>query len=284
MGKTTAILSAFQHRPGDQRWAVLVNEFGRIGIDGPILASGGIEVREITGGCVCCTANLPLHIGLAKLVREVRPDRLFIEPTGLAHPASIVDTVRAAGLKESLALRATITLVDPRRFLAARNDALYLDQVRAADVLVGNFADLATEAQLEQFHERALALYPPPIVVATTTQGQLRADWLELSASPRGWLIAPSHAHTPSEMGILWPPERIFAMDQLQESLQSFVRRPGLLRLKGVFHTQRGWLLVNATPETVSFEPIGWRRDSRVEVIAEPAPSAEELEQLFSEP
>src|SRR5688500_18872467 len=92
VGKTTAILAAVRHRPEGERWAVMVNEFGRVGIDGAVLSDGssGLEVREIAGGCVCCTANLPLRLGLAKLVREVRPDRLFVEPTGLAHPASII--------------------------------------------------------------------------------------------------------------------------------------------------------------------------------------------------
>ena len=279
-GKTTAILSAFRHRPESERWAVLVNEFGRIGIDGPVLEQGGIEVREIAGGCVCCTANLPLRVGLTRLVREVCPDRLFIEPTGLAHPASIVDAVRSPGLKEGLALRATITLVDIRRFLSGSQDALYLDQVRAGDVLVGNFADMATPEQRERFLEQGRALFPPPLVVATATMGELAPEWLDLDPRPRGtWMVAPQSV--PGEMGVIWPPERVFPMDALQERLQTLARRPGLLRLKGVFHTPRGFLLVRATPDTIAFEPIGWRRDSRVSVIATPAPSAEELEGWF---
>lgn len=279
-GKTTAILSAFRHRPPHERWAVLVNEFGRIGIDGPILQQGGIEVREIAGGCVCCTANLPLRVGLTRLAREVSPDRLFIEPTGLAHPASIVDAVRSPGLQEALALRASITLVEVRRFLSGAGDALFLDQVRAGDVLLGNFADKATPEQLERFLQQGRALYPPPLVVATATQGELQPEWLELDPRPQGtWMVAPQAV--PEEMGVIWPPERVFPMDALQEKLQTLARRPGLLRLKGVFHTPRGFLLVQATPDTISFEPIGWRRDSRVSVIATPAPSAEELEGWF---
>jgi G3E family GTPase len=281
VGKTTAILAALRHRPPAERWAVLVNEFGRVGIDGAILQEGELEVREIAGGCVCCTANLPLRLGLAKLVREVRPDRLLVEPTGLAHPASIIDTIRSPGLREGLALRATLTLVDPRRFLSGSQDALFLDQVRAADVLVGNFADQCTQAQLDRFVSEARAGYPPPLVVATTSFGELQPEWLQLDPTPRGpWLVAPSEG--PEECGVVWPPSRVFEMDTLQERLQDLARRPGLQRLKGVFRTPRGFLLVQATPDTISFNPIGWRRDSRVSLIASPAPSPEELEGWFT--
>lgn len=281
-GKTTAILGAFASRPEGERWAVLVNEFGSVGIDGPILSSGGVEVREIAGGCVCCTANLPLRVGLVKLVREVRPDRLFIEPTGLAHPASVIDAVRSEGLRGSLSLRATITLVDPRRYGARREDPLYLDQILAADVLLGNFADVTPEDVAKRFLEEASARYPPPLVVAMTTHGKIDPHWLDLEPAPRsGYRILHPEQASPSEVGLTWSPETIFPIDALQERVQSLVRRPGLLRLKGVFRTPRGWLLVNATPDTVSFSPIGWRRDSRVSLIAEPAPSAEELNHWF---
>lgn len=288
VGKTTAILSLFRHRPPGARWAVLVNEFGRVGIDGAVLSSegDGLEVREIAGGCICCTANLPLRVGLVRLIREVRPDHLFVEPTGLAHPASIVDVVRTPGLREAVALRATITIVDPRRFVAGLSDPLYTDQVRAADVLVGSWADLAPPDVLARFESEARALYPPPLVVATTSHGELDPAWLALEPSPRGMLRTDvPEAETP-ETGFVWPPERRFAMDGLQELLQALVRPGdllpnGVLRLKGVFHTDRGYLLVHATPDAVRFEPIGWRRDSRVAIVADPIPDAERIAAAF---
>ena len=62
VGKTTAILSAFEHRPTEGRWAVLVNEFGEIGIDGAILSDrDGLAVAEVPGGCICCSAGLALR-------------------------------------------------------------------------------------------------------------------------------------------------------------------------------------------------------------------------------
>ncbi|MEQ1503640.1 MAG: CobW family GTP-binding protein [Myxococcota bacterium] len=296
VGKTTAILGLLGHRPPGERWAVLVNEFGRVGIDGPILdqaagaGTGGLEVREIAGGCICCTANVPLRVGLTQLVRELRPDRLLIEPTGLAHPASVVDAVRAPGLRESLALRATIGLFDPARYLATVDDPLYADQVRAADVVVGNFADRTAPEVLERFQAAAAAAYPPPLRIVLTSFGALDPALLDLEPAPRSTLriVAPAEV-TAHELGFVWPPERVFVLDGLQDVLQRLVRPgpllpDGALRLKGVFRTPRGFLLVQATPDTIRFEPLGWRRDSRVSILASAAaPDPDAVEAAFEE-
>lgn len=302
VGKTTAIRAALAHKPPGERWAVLVNEFGAIGIDGAVLSDdGGLEVREIAGGCICCTANVPLRVALVRLVRELRPDHLFVEPTGLAHPASIVDVVRSPGLREALALRATIALVDPARFVGgphlARSggmgtDALFTDQVRAADVLVGNFADRTDPAVLDRFVAEARALDPAPMVVATAAFGAIDPAWLALDPAaafgPAGALriVAPVTTEA-AELGFLWPPDRVCRLDDLQDLLQDLVRPgpllpDGVLRLKGVVHTQRGFLAVNAGPDEIRFEPIGWRRDSRLVVItARPAPAPAAIEAAF---
>lgn len=279
VGKTTAILALLAGRPEGQRWAVLVNEFGQVGLDGALIsdAGDGLEVREIAGGCICCTAGLPLKVGLTRLLREVRPDRLLIEPTGLAHPASIIDTLRSPGLREAVDLRATITIVDPRRFVARLSDPLYADQVRAADVLVAGFADLVSDEVLERFRAAAATLYPPPLVVATAAHGALDPAWLELRASPRARAsILPPAPEVP-ERGFVWPPEVVFDPIALEEALQDLVRPgpvfpAGVLRAKGVFRTPRGWRLLQATPDQMSFEPVAWRRDSRVEWIAAGGP------------
>ena len=64
VGKTTAILDLLKNKPENEVWAVLVNEFGEVGIDGAMLQTEGAFIKEIPGGCMCCVAGLPMQIGL----------------------------------------------------------------------------------------------------------------------------------------------------------------------------------------------------------------------------
>ena len=138
VGKTTALLHLLTRRPPGARWAVLVNEFGQVGIDGATLSHAGGALREVPGGCICCSAQLPLRVTLTRLLREVRPERLLIEPTGLGHPAGVIDVLRSEGLASAVELRNVICLVDPRQLNDEKYRGLetYQDQLALADVLV----------------------------------------------------------------------------------------------------------------------------------------------------
>ena len=78
VGKTTAILHLLKHKPEHEKWAVLVNEFGEVGVDGAILESQGAVVREVPGGCLCCVSGLPFQMGLNMLIARGKPDVILI--------------------------------------------------------------------------------------------------------------------------------------------------------------------------------------------------------------
>ena len=82
VGKTTAVRHLLAQRPAAETWGVLVNEFGEIGVDGSLLAGQGAPVQEVAGGCLCCVAAPAFTTGLNRLIREHRPDRILIEPSG----------------------------------------------------------------------------------------------------------------------------------------------------------------------------------------------------------
>ena len=94
VGKTTAILQLLANKPNNENWAVLVNEFGEIGIDSALLAGNsneqGVFIREVPGGCMCCASGVPMQVALNQLITKAKPDRLLIEPTGLGHPKEVV--------------------------------------------------------------------------------------------------------------------------------------------------------------------------------------------------
>ena len=117
VGKSTAILDLLEQKPEKERWAVLVNEFGEIGIDGGLFANHqdpNIFIREVPGGCMCCATGLPMQIAMSMLLARARPERLIIEPTGLGHPVEVMSVLAADHFHELLDLRSTLTLVDAR--------------------------------------------------------------------------------------------------------------------------------------------------------------------------
>ena len=154
-GKTTVINQLLATKPNDERWALLINEFGRIGIDGALLASAqddsfeqkNIAIREVSGGCICCTSQLPLQIAISRLLSDHHPQRLLIEPTGLAHPRELILQLSAPHWQTALKMNAVITVLNGEQWqqIKYRDHEGFQAHVREADVLVINrYAQLNT--------------------------------------------------------------------------------------------------------------------------------------------
>ncbi|WP_201508411.1 CobW family GTP-binding protein [Psychrobacter alimentarius] len=147
-GKTTVINQLLASKPIDERWALLINEFGRIGIDGSLLASSqdeavdkhSIAIREVSGGCICCTSQLPLQIAISRLLSDHHPQRLIIEPTGLAHPRELIHQLSAPHWQTALHMQAVITVLSGVQWQQDkyRSHDGFQAHVKDADVLVIN--------------------------------------------------------------------------------------------------------------------------------------------------
>lgn len=277
VGKTTAILDLLAHKPASEKWAVLVNEFGQVGIDGATLSANGVAVREVPGGCICCTAQLPLKVALTKLLREVKPERLIIEPTGVGHPAGIIDALRDPMLAPHLDLVNVITLVDPRQFADPRICALetYQDQLDLADVLVANKCDLAAPEEVQAVMDHAATMFPPRLHVARTERGHLDPAWLDLRSEP-AHPPGPPHAHAErhTDIGAFVSRGWVFGADVVFDEravhalFQAWSTDPALLRAKGVLRIGRDWHRFDLAGGQFDTGPLVYRRDSRLELIA----------------
>ncbi len=192
-GKTTAIRALLAQRPRGERWAVLVNEFGEVGIDGDLLDASGVGVEQVPGGCICCVSAQMFTVGLNRLIRQENPDRVLIEPTGLGHPAQILRTLTTPPYERVLDLRATITVVDARHLASPRHreHPNWIDQVALADVLVANKADLYAEADITALEEHVRQLTPPRPHVVVVRDGALDVAHLDRARLDRGAALFP---------------------------------------------------------------------------------------------
>jgi G3E family GTPase len=168
-GKTT-LLNHLLHSDHGRRLAVIVNEYGAVGIDGDLLDSGDEELIEMSNGCLCCTVRGDLLRTLhALLPRLGTLDGLVIETTGLADPGPVAQTfLLDETLRDHLALDSIVTVVDSVHGLdQLGQQAEVAEQIAFADLIVLSKTDIASPAGLRALTARVAAINPAaPLVVA----------------------------------------------------------------------------------------------------------------------
>jgi len=151
-GKTTLLKELLKHeKEAGRKVAVLMNEFGSISIDSNEVDED-VPLKELLGGCVCCTIQDKLEAQLQTLLIEESPDVIYLETTGAAHPVETIDTILSPLFAHRLQLKGIITVVDGLQWLHRKElspviQQLLLEQVRHANLLIINKQNKLTEEQ-----------------------------------------------------------------------------------------------------------------------------------------
>jgi G3E family GTPase len=161
-GKTT-LLNRILSEPHGQKYAVIVNEFGEIGIDNDLVVGADEEVFEMNNGCICCTVRGDLVRIIDGLMRRKgKFDAIIVETTGLADPAPVAQTFfvdESVGRKTRL--DAVVTVADAKWLKEQLKDAPEAkNQIAFADVIVINKTDLVSPAEIEEVEGRIRAINP----------------------------------------------------------------------------------------------------------------------------
>ncbi|EJN34621.1 CobW family GTP-binding protein [Pseudomonas sp. GM80] len=300
-GKTSLIRQLMTQRPAGERWAVLINEFGQIGLDAALLTSDadGIALGEVAGGCLCCVNGAPFQIGLGRLLRKARPDRLFIEPSGLGHPAQLLKQLNEAPWLGVLAVQPCVLVLDAQALQEGKAlPAAQQEALETAGLLLLNKAenlDDAARAKIasqlpsvpliwaQQAH-LALSELPGLAVKALNGvdnlvipkgSGPMPAVWTDPTqpiclsqAQEGGWSI-----------GWRWHPRQIFDKQRIAD----WLTRLNWQRAKLVIHSAEGWVSANALDNAeLSWQASEWRKDSRIELIFVDPQNIDELQRGLS--
>jgi cobalamin biosynthesis protein CobW len=287
-GKTTLVRHVLANAAG-RRIAILVNEFGALGIDGEVLRSCGIpgcdDVVELANGCLCCTvADEFLPAMQALLDRPNPPEHILIETSGLALPKPLLKAFGWPGIRSRVTVDGVIAVVDGPAVAAGRfaddpeavaaqraaDDQLdhdnplsevYLDQVQCADLVILNKADLLDDAALARLRQEVAASLPRPAGLVVATEGRVDlAVLLGLDAAAEDDLAArPSchdaedgaHEHDDFDSFVVPLPETD-APDALVARLQSVAARHDILRMKG-------FVSVRGRPMRLAIQGVGVR-------------------------
>ena len=293
-GKTTLLQRLLAQKPEDETWAVLMNEFGQIGVDQQLLPqSEGYQVKELLGGCLCCTSQLPMQIALSRLIQESKPDRLFIEPTGLGHPDQLLEQLTEPHWQSLIDMRALVTVVDGSRLHDAEwtKQHLYQDQLKAAQIVVVSHVD-----QMNDEDEKALSELQSEYLAYV--QQWLKADMGNLDIhnidikfngvqrqiqpliqiqrnAPKDGVLAeikqlPYH-YVETAQGYTvagWKFSKRWQFD-FYDLLDVLCDQTDWMRIKGVFNTNQGWMTLNFNPEQLNYKSGEENIDNRIEIIVQ---------------
>ncbi|WP_299487318.1 GTP-binding protein [Acaryochloris sp. IP29b_bin.137] len=168
-GKTTLLNHILSNQEG-LRTAVLVNEFGEIGIDNDLLITTGDDMVELSNGCICCTINNDLVDAVYKVLeRSEKIDYLVVETTGLADPLPVALTFLGTDLRDVTRLDSIVTVVDSENFsLDLFNSEAAQSQIAYGDIILLNKADLVDEADLDLLEVRVREMREGARIIRTT--------------------------------------------------------------------------------------------------------------------
>ena len=206
-GKTTLLLSLVGRLSAREKVLVLVNEVGRLGIDGAVLSRGGLETIELPGGCICCSLATGLLDTLQKARDIIRPDRILIEPTGVAVPSQIDRLLTQPPLDEWCTLGPFICMVDAIRYrqMAGSPLVFWHDQVETSDVLLLNKIDRVSAGERDWMMED-LAGRNPGAVIHPTMYAELPGETWET-------ILSGVHRSPEEREGVTFAQKRIEVWD-----------------------------------------------------------------------
>ena len=269
-GKTTLIRNLLENA-GGRRLALIINEFGDVGVDGDILRSCGVEacpeenIVELANGCICCTVADDFAPAMERLLAlPRRPDHIVIETSGLALPKPLVKAFDWPPIRARLTVDAVIAVVDgaavaagrfaddPEKLLAQRAEdpsvdhdnpleEVYTDQLLCADLIILNKTDLMDAAAIARVSEEIRAAVPRAVRIVETREGKVAADVLlglgaraedDLANRPSHHDDEEDHDHEDFDSFAL-PVPAVSEPAAFIAGLQSIANAHDVLRIKG---------------------------------------------------
>jgi G3E family GTPase len=195
-GKTTTLAHWLEHTDVPlKRTAIIINDFGSVNVDAALLARRQLELRSITGGCVCCQSFEDLVAQVAALAENPDFDLVWIETSGLADPEEVLDHLSSPELQDLTVIRRMILVIDGSDFPCSwRGRAVQEEQVRYADLIVLNKTDRIDDDARHRV-EISLRRINPLARIVVTRHGKIEPALLSETGASAAALQAHTHPH-----------------------------------------------------------------------------------------
>lgn len=241
-GKTTLLNYILKQQHG-YKFAIIVNEIGRIGIDGMLVENQKEEVMQMNNGCLCCTIRKDLVKGVQSLIKRGGFDYLLVETTGIADPGPVAQTfLNIPQLQQLVRLDSIITVVDAEQIEKQMRDTeTAREQIAMADFLLLNKTDLVDETHLERIEAKARELNPHAQIFRTN-QAQVNLKELldmhafdldrKLGVDPE-FLNELNQRHHHDINSVSFEFERPFQVERFEYFVQELSEKEQIFRSKG---------------------------------------------------
>jgi G3E family GTPase len=154
VGKTTMLTNTVKEHFGDKNVAIIVNEFGDIGIDGNVLSNVHSEVLEISEGCICCQLSEEFESGVIEIMNKYHPEIIFVETSGASEPFPIFLSLQNLGVS----VEGVICVIDSKNFASYSDNSTAKYQIGGSNLLVMNKTDLVSDDELEAVKKDVIAI------------------------------------------------------------------------------------------------------------------------------
>lgn len=154
VGKTTMLINTVKKYFSDKKVAIVVNEFGDIGVDGNILSNVYSEVLEISEGCICCQLAEEFESGVIEIMNNYNPEIIFVETSGASEPFPIFLSLQNLGI----AVEGVICVVDSKNITSYKDNSTAKYQIGGSNIIVLNKTDLVSDSELETVKRHVIAI------------------------------------------------------------------------------------------------------------------------------
>ncbi|MBE9069325.1 GTP-binding protein [Leptolyngbya cf. ectocarpi LEGE 11479] len=248
-GKTTLLNNILTHEHG-KKVAVIVNEFGEVGIDNQLVIDADEEIFEMNNGCICCTVRGDLIRIIGNLMRRRdKFDHLVIETTGLADPAPVIQTFFVdEDIQSQLLLDAVVTVVDAKHIHQHWDSDEAQEQIAFADVILLNKVDLVTPEDLDAL-EGKIRDMNALVKIYRTQNSELEMDSIlgvrafdldrALEVDPE-FLSEDAHEHDESVFSLAFVENGELDKEKLNTWMSDLLQTkgPDIFRMKGILNIQ----------------------------------------------
>lgn len=264
-GKTT-FLKQFMKQFSSERMHIIVNEFGKEGIDGELLSELGIALDEINNGSIFCSCRLDKFDNVLQQVLQEKPDVIIVEASGLSDPTNVKKILNQREKFPGLEYMGCVCLLDARQFPKVYETAVVVKkQIQVSDLLLLNKKDLVKTEEIEQI-QKILKAHRPDLPLHMTSYGMMEERWLQEMQKPN----LETEEQLLQTADVTLRKYLLHIQEEIKlETLSHFLNMllVDTFRIKGFVYLEDTWYLVNAVGNMLYIEPCSEKKETQKNIL-----------------